>query len=93
MFYVIEEKKADLHYMLYNSWGGAKDTLLYMTDDEIETVLDILEDCTDDDHMMTDIELNDFFWFDTDAIADWLGFNNFDEMIERGHQRCDLEIS
>ena len=62
-------------------WSGAKDTVEHLTDDEIDTILTILEDCYPDG--MTDTQLNDFFWFEDDTIAEWLGYNSFDEIIER----------
>lgn len=62
-------------------WSGARDTIKYLTDDEIDTILTILEDCYPDG--MTDTQLNDFFWFEDDTIAEWLGYNSFDEIMER----------
>lgn len=62
-------------------WSGAKDTVKYLTDDEIDTILTILEDCYPDG--MTETELNDFFWFEDETIAEWLGYNSFDEIMER----------
>lgn len=62
-------------------WSGARDTVKYLTDDEIDTILTILEDCYPDG--MTETELNDFFWFEDETIAEWLGYNSFDEIMER----------
>jgi hypothetical protein len=30
---------------------------------------------------MTDTDLNDFFWFERDTIAEWLGYDNYDELM------------
>lgn len=60
-------------------WSGAKDRVKFLTDDEIETILDIL----DEGEPWTETQLNDFFWFEDDTIAEWLGFSNFDEIMER----------
>lgn len=65
-------------------WSGAVDTVKYLTEEEVEQVLDILQDCTADDEPWSETQLNDFFMFDTDTIADWLGYENFDKIVERG---------
>ena len=62
-------------------WSGAVSTVEHLTDDEIDTILAMLEDCYPDG--MTETELNDFFWFEDDTIAEWLGYSSFDEIIER----------
>ena len=41
------------------AWSGAVDTLKYLTDEEIETVFNILSDCYEHGIHLTD--LNDFF--------------------------------
>ena len=28
-----------------------------------------------------DTELNDFFWFERDLIAEWLGYEDYDELM------------
>ena len=32
---------------------------------------------------MEEVEVNDFFWFEDDTIAEWLGYSSFEEIIER----------
>ena len=62
-------------------WSGGRDTLDDLTIDEAQTILDILESaqCSDEYYSLTDI--NDFFWFERDTIAEWLGYENFDELM------------
>lgn len=62
----------------FDFWGGAKDTVKYLSDDEIETVFSIL----DDGDEMSETAVNDFFWFEDDTIADWLGWPDFETIIE-----------
>lgn len=65
-------------------WSGAKDTVEYLTDEEIEQVLTILEDCfygCGED--VTETTLNDFFWFEDETIAEWLGYESFEEIMNR----------
>ena len=68
----------DLHKRL---WSGAEDTLKDLTHAEIETILSILEDLYPDGMTLTD--LNDFFWFERDTIAEWLGVTSYDSLMNR----------
>lgn len=65
----------------FNFWSGAKDTVKYLTQDEIETIESILEDSNPDG--MSETEINDFFWFENDTIAEWLGYSDFEEIMDR----------
>ena len=68
-------------YSDFEFWSGARDTADELTADEIEEVLTILEDAYPEG--MTETELNDFFWFERDTIAEWLGYEDFDEIMNR----------
>lgn len=63
----------------FDFWSGAKDTVDYLTTDELDTIEDMLEDAYPDG--MTETQVNDLFWFDTDVIADWLGYDDFESLI------------
>mgnify|MGYP007038237277 CR=1 FL=1 len=63
-------------------WSGAADTCEDLTFEEIQTVLDILEDSMCDGEMSL-TEVNDFFWFERDTIAEWLGYDDYDELMSR----------
>lgn len=65
----------------FEFWSGAKDTVKYLTDEEVEAIFDILEECYPDG--MTETEVNDFFWFEDDTIAEWLGYDSFEDIMER----------
>lgn len=60
-------------------WSGGRDTLDDLTDEQIETVLDTLETSVAPDFSITD--LNDFFWFERDTIAEWLGYEDYDALV------------
>ena len=69
-------------YDLWNElWAEGRNTLDYLTVNEAQTILDILEDtlCSDEHYTLT--EVNDFFAYETDTIAEWLGYENFDELM------------
>ena len=65
----------------FDFWSGAKDTVKYLTESELETIESNLEELYPEG--MTDTELNDFMWFEDDTIAEWLGYNDFDEIMSR----------
>ena len=69
-------------YDLWNElWSEGRKTLDYLSVNEAQTILDILEDtlCSDEHYTLT--EVNDFFAYETDTIAEWLGYENFDELM------------
>ena len=65
----------------FDFWSGAKDTVKYLTTEELETIESILEDLYPDG--VEDTTINDIFWFDDDLIAEWLGYESFEEIMER----------
>lgn len=65
----------------FGFWSGAKDTVKYLTDEELDQIEAILEDAYPDG--MSETEINDFFWFEEDTIAEWLGYNDFEELMKR----------
>ena len=65
----------------FEFWGGAKDTVKHLNYNELETIENILEDVYPEG--MDETELNDFFWFEADTIAEWLEYDSFDEIMER----------
>lgn len=82
---VVEEFYIETAQELRNFvWSEAQQTVKYLTDDEIEQILDIYESSFDLDEYITDTELNGFFWFETETIAEWLGYESFDEIMNRG---------
>ena len=80
---IIEEKSLkDFEF-----WSGACSTVKHLTDGEMDTIESMLEDIYPDG--MTDTEINDFFWFDDDTIADWLGYSSFEEIMNRDEEDED----
>ena len=59
-------------------WSGAADRVADLTDNQIETILNLLEELYPDG--MDETELNDFFWFDDTTYAEWLGYRNVDQL-------------
>ena len=65
----------------FEFWSGAKDTVKYLTLEELDTIEEILEDSFPDG--IGETELNDILWFEDDMIAEWLGYNDFEEIMNR----------
>ena len=65
----------------FEFWSGAKDTVKYLTNSEIDTIENMLEELNPEG--MTETEINDFFWFEEDTIAEWLGYSSFEEIMNR----------
>lgn len=65
----------------FEFWNGARDTVKYLTYDELEQIEAILEEAYPDG--MSDTQINDIFWFEDDWIAEMLGYNDFDEIMHR----------
>ena len=71
----------------FDFWSGAKDTVKHLTEDELDTIEEMLEELYPDG--MDETALNDFFWFEDDTIAEWLGYEDFDAIINRGSDADD----
>ena len=88
MFKIITE--VDVYLVRTALWSGARENVELLFDSEIEQILDCLEDCCYD-CSWTLTTLNDFFWFDTDCWAEWIGYENFDVFYsERSEYRKNL---
>ena len=74
----------------FEFWSGAKDTVKYLTYDELEQIESILEDVYPDG--MSDTEINDLFWFEEDLIAEWLGYGDFEELMHRDDEEEEDEM-
>ena len=71
----------DIPLTQFEFWAGAKDTIKYLTDYELEQLEQILEDLCPEG--LSEEQLNDIFWFERDLIAEWLGYEDFDEIMRR----------
>ena len=66
----------------FEFWSGAKERASVLTDEDFDSIEAQLEDLYPDGISETDI--NDFFWFEEDTIAQMLGFSDWEE-LERDH--------
>ena len=73
MKYVCEDSLDNFKF-----WSGGKDTADDLTCEELETVETLLEDTFCE--IPTDTEINDFFWFERDTIAEWLRYEDWEDL-------------
>ena len=64
----------------FNFWGGAQSTIEDLTWEDFDILEPIIEETFEGE--CSDTELNDFFWFERDTIAEWLGYDDYDELME-----------
>ena len=63
----------------FNFWSGAKDTIEDLTYEDLDIIEEHLELLSGGE--ISDVELNDFFWFERDTIARWLGYEDYEELM------------
>ena len=64
----------------FEAWSGGADTLEDLTDEDCDIIECELEMMYPDG--MSETELNDFLWFERDYIAELLGYDDYDELLE-----------
>lgn len=72
--------KQDISLKDFNFWAGAKDTVKYLTDEELDRIEAYLDYDVAVEFEAT--EINDWLWFQRDEIAEILGYEDFDKIIE-----------
>lgn len=66
----------------FDFWSGAWDTVEELYLDDLDVIENYLEEMDYNDEGYTDTEVNDFVWFERDFIAELLGYEDFEELIE-----------
>ena len=71
----------DINLRDFEFWSGAKYVADKLKDNgDIDAVEDMLDEYyTDIDQVPTDTEINDLFWFEEDTIAEWLGYDSWED--------------
>lgn len=68
----------------FNAWSGGRDTLNSLTWEQCNALESMIEEIYPDE--LTDTNLNDLLWFERDLIAEWLGFECWDELEEHNKE-------
>lgn len=63
----------------FNFWSGAMDTVNDLTWEDFDILEPLIEEMFGGE--VEDVELNDFFWFERDTIASWLGYEDYEELM------------
>ena len=75
----------------FQAWSGAKETLeRIQRDGKCEELENILEELYPDG--MTETELNDLLWFDSESVYEWLGIRS-EEQIEKEIKEAEEELA
>ena len=64
----------------FNFWGGARPNASLLAYEELEIIEACLEDIYPEG--IDETLVNDIMWFDTDFIAECLGFDSWEELYE-----------
>jgi hypothetical protein len=73
----------EVNYSEFEFWSGAIDTVKMLTLSELEKVWEELENCwLENNEMPSETDINDFFWFEKDTIAEWLGYEDWEKLEE-----------
>lgn len=84
------EYKVESSLWDFPAWSGGKDTLDTLKErDDCEAVEDLIEAVFLEEDV-TDEMINDYLWFERDAIAEHLGYKDWDA-YEEGWSESDLE--
>ena len=84
MKYYVEESLSKFQF-----WSGAKDRAALLTTEQFDTVEQMLEEIEPADGW-SDTAINDFFWFDFNTIAQWLGYAD-EEHLEANIKQDEVE--
>lgn len=75
----------------FKAWSGAKETLeRIQREGKCEELENVLEELYPDG--MTETELNDLLWFDSESVYEWLGIRS-EEQIEKEIKEAEEELA
>ena len=66
----------------FQFWSGAADKVQSLTNEDLDTIEAALEDCFGD-RTPSETEINDILWFDSDWVAEILGYEDWDDLIKK----------
>lgn len=65
----------------FDFWSGGKDTARVLSYEQIDEIEEYLEECYLDGEI-SETEINDFFWFERETIAELLGYRSVDALFD-----------
>ena len=73
----------------FEGWSEAVNTLNTLTDEQKDALEANLEEIWPDG--MDETSLNDLLWFEKDAVAEWLGFEDWEDLERENSGEDDEE--
>ena len=64
----------------FEFWSGARDTVKYLSSSDLDVLTELLEDLYPEG--IDETTVNDLFWFEEDWIAEMLGYEDFEKLME-----------
>lgn len=61
----------------FSFWSGAVETAKMLTRRDFKVIEEVLEQ---EEEYWSDTEINDLFWFCEEMIAEWLGYDSWEEL-------------
>lgn len=74
----------DIDLAEFKPWGGAVDTIISLTESEMDAVqahLELMETAEG----LSETDINDFLWYEIDFIAELCGYEDW-EALEKAHE-------
>ena len=71
--------KTEISLRDFKFWSGAESNAKLLTPEELDLIEEYLQDISNEGWNETCI--NDFMWFETETIADWLSYNSWEELF------------
>lgn len=85
MKYIVEESLSN-----FDAWSGGKDTKDDLTEEQLDQIEELIEELYPDEPP-TDTDINDFLWFERDAIAQHLGFSDWEHLNQEDDEEEENE--
>lgn len=83
----------EFYFSSFEPWGGAVETWRRIENaDKVDLLEQIIDDTYCDRDTMTDTELNDLLWFESDAVFEWLGMKT-DWQIEEEKREKEARLT
>ena len=78
----------ELDLTRFNFWSGAAETAKYLTYSELEELNGFFNERYE---TLTETDVNDIFWFEDDMLAQYLGYDDFEALMNRNDEEEEEE--
>ena len=72
----------------FKPWSGAISRFETLTESQLDTLECILEDVYEGE-ALEDTTINDILWFEEDTMAEWLGFDSWEDLEKSNNGEDD----